>query len=193
MTALWLLGVVRIRGPKKKVKGHRELRNSVMCVSELFWRLVCKKLKDHTDVFACLTTVLSSYGDATVSRKLLSKLVLVRSSAFRKIQHVRVWESTASKHLYVELLSSRFDFLTPQVVFLKLSYAPGWYINVSLWFCLPSRNFKSEQLGQEVSVLQQRQAVSHQHRGEPGSGEAAVPEAEVWRLGEPDHRQDDHP
>lgn len=57
---------------------------------------------------------------------------------------------------------------------------------------LSSRNIKPKQLGQEVSILHQRQAVSHQHRGEPGPGEAAVSEAEVWRLGESDKWQDDH-
>lgn len=60
------------------------------------------------------------------------------------------------------------------------------------YFCLTSRNVKPKQLGQEVSVLQQCQAISHQHRGEPGPGEAAVSEAEVWRLGEPDNWPDNH-
>ena len=52
------------------------------------------------------------------------------------------------------------------------------------------RNIKPKQLGQEVPILQQCQAVSHRHRGATGPGEAAVPEAAVRRLGEPDNRQD---
>lgn len=61
---------------------------------------------------------------------------------------------------------------------------------VTLFNRLPSRNIKPEQLGQEVSLLQQRQAVAHQHRGEPGSGEAAVSETALRRLGESDRRTD---
>lgn len=41
------------------------------------------------------------------------------------------------------------------------------------------RNIKPKQLGQEVSIMQQRQTVSHQHRGELGPGEAAEPKVDI--------------
>lgn len=67
-----------------------------------------------------------------------------------------------------------------------------WYVNSFISSFSSSRNIKPRELGQEVSVLHQRQTVSHQHRGEPGPGEAAVSEAEVRRLGQSDNGQDDH-
>lgn len=70
----------------------------------------------------------------------------------------------------------------------------AWRIRLfcPLHLLLLFRNIKPKQLGKEVSILQQRQAVSHQHRGAPGPGEATVPAVTVRWLGESDNRQDDH-
>lgn len=44
---------------------------------------------------------------------------------------------------------------------------------------IPFRNFKSKQMVQEIPIMQQCQAVTYKHRGEPGAGQSSVSEVEV--------------
>lgn len=50
------------------------------------------------------------------------------------------------------------------------------------------RNIKPKQMAQEIPIMQQCQAITDKHRGEPGTGQSSVSEVEIRRLGEADLR-----